>query len=65
LVTEAEWQGRTVEPVDLSANQWGLGRELFDGFRARATGAEEGAMSILVEQPPAEIRAPRVAAGAE
>jgi len=65
LVPEAEWQHRTVEPVDLSANQWGLGRELFDGFRARATGAEEGAMSILVEQPPAEVRAPRATTGAE
>jgi phosphogluconate dehydratase len=65
LVDGAEWERRTVEPVTLSANQSGFGRELFDGFRARATGAEEGAMSILVEQPPADVPAPRVAAGGE
>ena len=31
--------------------QWGMGRELFDGFRQRVTGAEQGAMSILVDAP--------------
>jgi len=46
---------RSVSEPDLSRNQWGLGRELFDGFRAHATGAEQGAMSILLEQPEAPV----------
>ena len=51
LVDEAELQQRTPQVADLSSNGWGMGRELFDGFRARASSAEEGAMSILIEQP--------------
>ena len=65
LVDEAQWARRNIEPADLSSHRWGLGRELFDGFRARATGAEEGAMSILVDEPPAEVTAPLAVAGGE
>ena len=62
LVDEAEWQRREVEPIDLSANGWGLGRELFDGFRARVTSAEEGAMSILCEPPSVAAAGPQAPA---
>ena len=43
-VAESEWAERQPEPVDLSDDQHGLGRELFAGFRANATGAEQGSM---------------------
>jgi phosphogluconate dehydratase len=42
-VTEAILQARSVEPVDLSANDSGMGRELFRLFRSHAAGAEQGA----------------------
>ncbi len=50
-IEAAELQAR--EPVVSSddSHQWGLGRELFDGFRARVSGAEQGAMSILLDTP--------------
>ncbi len=52
LVDPDEWQQRSIEPIDLSASHWGLGRELFDGFRARADGAEQGALSIMLDALP-------------
>jgi len=45
-VPVAEWAERRAEPADLSANQHGSGRELFAGFRANATGAEQGAFAF-------------------
>ena len=42
-VTEATLHARAVEPVDLSANDSGTGRELFRLFRTYAAGAEQGA----------------------
>ncbi len=45
-VESAEWAARAVDRADLDHYQWGLGRELFDGFRSLATGAEQGAMSF-------------------
>jgi phosphogluconate dehydratase len=42
-VTEATLHARTVEPVDLSGNDTGMGRELFKLFRTYAAGAEQGA----------------------
>ena len=45
-VDPAEWAQRQPEPADLSANQHGLGRELFTTFRAAATGAEQGAATF-------------------
>jgi phosphogluconate dehydratase len=42
-VTEATLHARSVEPVDLSANDTGMGRELFKLFRSHAAGAEQGA----------------------
>ncbi|MER2624492.1 MAG: phosphogluconate dehydratase, partial [Accumulibacter sp.] len=46
----AEWAARRPEPVDLSANQYGLGRELFAGFRAKASGAEQGAITFAIPE---------------
>jgi phosphogluconate dehydratase len=42
-VTEATLHARTVEPIDLSAHDSGMGRELFRLFRSHAAGAEQGA----------------------
>jgi phosphogluconate dehydratase len=42
-VTEATLHARSVEPVDLSRNDSGMGRELFKLFRTYAAGAEQGA----------------------
>ncbi len=42
-VTEATLHARAIEPVDLSANDSGMGRELFRLFRSHAAGAEQGA----------------------
>ena len=42
-VTEATLHARTVAAVDLTANDTGMGRELFRLFRNYAAGAEQGA----------------------
>lgn len=47
-VSEDELAGRAPEAVDLAANRFGLGRELFNGFREHATGAEAGAMTFML-----------------
>ena len=58
-VSDAELQARTHSSVVEPSQQYGLGRELFDGFRARVSGAEQGAMSIFTEQSiPAEVSQP-------
>ena len=51
---EAELRARAQTPRPSARQQWGLGRELFDGFRARVSGAEQGAMSVFTEQSIAE-----------
>jgi len=56
-VDAGEWARRTVAPPKLDANQHGVGRELFAGARALATGAEQGAVSFAAPAP-----APSVAA---
>ena len=58
LVPDAEWQARGMEPVDLGANQFGMGRELFAIFRAGVTEAEQGATSFGL---PPVIHAPEKA----
>ncbi|MCB1777912.1 MAG: phosphogluconate dehydratase, partial [Candidatus Competibacteraceae bacterium] len=45
-VAASEWAMRQPEPVNLSDDQHGLGRELFAVFRANATGAEQGAITF-------------------
>jgi phosphogluconate dehydratase len=49
-VSAEELAARRPEPVDLAGYRAGLGRELFDVFRATAAGAEQGGMTYL---PPA------------
>jgi phosphogluconate dehydratase len=51
LVDEAEWNARTNEPADLSANQVGMGRELFAMFRTSVGPAEEGAATFSLPPP--------------
>ncbi|EPC01191.1 phosphogluconate dehydratase [Litchfieldella anticariensis FP35 = DSM 16096] len=43
LVESHEWNGREVAEANLDHYHYGLGRELFGGFRHLAAGAEEGA----------------------
>jgi phosphogluconate dehydratase len=50
IVDAEEWAARKPADVDLSANTYGVGRELFAGFRAIATTAEEGATSFALPQ---------------
>lgn len=46
LVDEKEWNQRDIPQADLSKNHYGIGRELFAGFRAQTSSAETGAMSF-------------------
>jgi len=46
LVDDAEWASRKAQTADLSANQVGMGRELFAMFRANVSAAEEGATTF-------------------
>ncbi|SFZ77896.1 phosphogluconate dehydratase [Chitinimonas taiwanensis] len=48
LVPAAVWDAREAEQVDISANQFGYGRDLFAVFRHVASGAEQGAMSFML-----------------
>jgi len=48
-LADAELRARPAAAADDSEHQWGLGRELFDGFRERVTGSEQGAMSIFTQ----------------
>ncbi|WP_374536626.1 phosphogluconate dehydratase [Chitinimonas taiwanensis] len=48
LVPAAVWDAREVEQIDISANQFGYGRDLFAVFRHAASGAEQGAMSFML-----------------
>jgi phosphogluconate dehydratase len=50
-VDDAELEARTPAGADPRARYWGLGSELFDGFSARVSGAEQGATSIYTEEP--------------
>ncbi|MBT8434353.1 MAG: phosphogluconate dehydratase [Gammaproteobacteria bacterium] len=50
-VADEELKSRPAASADHCEQQWGMGRELFDGFRQRVTGAEQGAMSIFTEDP--------------
>jgi len=52
LVPPSEWANRTMEAVDLSHNQFGMGRELFSMFRTAVCAAEEGAATFGL--PPVE-----------
>ncbi|KFB11127.1 phosphogluconate dehydratase [Nitratireductor basaltis] len=43
LVDQAEFETRPLAQADLSGNSFGMGRELFEGFRKLASRADEGA----------------------
>jgi phosphogluconate dehydratase len=45
-VEAAQWNARAIEHPSMERNRHGVGRELFDGARAHATAAEEGAMTF-------------------
>ncbi len=49
-LSEEELGARPPATVDINANRFGFGRELFNGFRDRATGAEDGAMSFMLPE---------------
>ncbi len=51
LVPTAEWAARMQATADLSANQVGMGRELFAMFRANISAAEEGATTFPLPAP--------------
>ncbi len=48
-VSEEEWASREVATADLSGNQFGMGRELFSGFRQLADTAENGCYSFAFD----------------
>ena len=48
LVDADEFDRRPPATVDVNANRFGFGRELFNGFRDHASGAEQGAMSFML-----------------
>ena len=54
-VSEEVWAARVPAQKDLSANQLGMGRELFGVFRQRVNGAEQGA--TIVSEPAADTAA--------
>ena len=60
-ISAAELNARTPAERTVETANWGLGRELFDGFRARVSGAEQGAMSIFIDDP-APAAEPKVVA---
>ena len=45
-----DWETRPIDPVDLSQNTVGMGRELFNVFRERCSPASRGASPILKEE---------------
>jgi phosphogluconate dehydratase len=45
-VDEAEFNARPLATQDLSASHFGLGRELFSGFRAMVGAADKGANAL-------------------
>ena len=49
--SDAEWAARDNEPADLSANQVGMGRELFAMFRKTISAAESGAATFGLPPP--------------
>jgi phosphogluconate dehydratase len=51
LVAETEWNARGTAPADLSANQVGMGRELFAMFRGSVSAAEEGGATFSLPPP--------------
>jgi phosphogluconate dehydratase len=51
-VTDEDLARRPTEPVNLDEYSYGMGRELFQVFRANAAGAEQGGMTYLLAPHP-------------
>jgi phosphogluconate dehydratase len=51
-VSAEELARRPLDEVDLDEYRYGMGRELFEGFRANATGAEQGCLTYVLPPPP-------------
>jgi phosphogluconate dehydratase len=56
-VDAVEWAARVPATAALADFQHGMGRELFAGFRAHASGAEEGAVTFYAAEPEPPIPA--------
>ena len=56
------WSSRPLATRDLSSNQFGMGRELFESARSNALSAEEGAATFGIIQTPSTVSTERVAA---
>jgi phosphogluconate dehydratase len=52
LVSDEELARRPDDSIDLSEYRYGMGRELFEVFRANAMGAEQGAMTYVLPPHP-------------
>jgi phosphogluconate dehydratase len=50
IVSEAEWNARTPQAGDLSANRHGMGRELFAMMRAQVGTAEQGGSALFLDE---------------
>ena len=50
LMAAQELEGRELLKPRLSAEHWGMGRELFAGMRDLVTGAEQGAMTFQLQE---------------
>jgi phosphogluconate dehydratase len=48
LVDEAEFNARTIIPNSAKNHHYGMGRELFGGFRLGASSAETGASNLFI-----------------
>ncbi|MBZ9540360.1 phosphogluconate dehydratase [Modicisalibacter tunisiensis] len=46
LVDDAEWEARELATTDIEEYRYGMGRELFAGFRSLVGGAEDGAATF-------------------
>ncbi len=56
-LSDAELGSREPASCASADHHWGLGRELFAGFRERVSGAEQGAMSIFSAAPARVVQA--------
>ncbi|MDB5971798.1 MAG: phosphogluconate dehydratase [Hydrocarboniphaga sp.] len=61
-VPASEWELRSPSMVDTSANEHGMGRELFTNARLHAAGAEQGAQMYAPYEVPMQVNVPEVEA---
>ena len=58
-LSEADWLARAPAVIDLSGNQFGVGRELFGFMRAQVSSAEHGASALFGFDERAQSGGPR------